>query len=270
MKSWLRSTALAVVSAITLTGAPAIANAAPTDTPDTAPIAKQATQEQLEHAVHTLEGVTTNEDGDGITLKNGTFKVTKEGDNLEIVDGQGKSVISVPLKGIFGDSIYTLRASLSSNAKTVTLTKGQFEAKATKVQLAKKNRFTSNTKAWFKLYRDYADYALQHDTLNFVGGTALGVITGIVGGFITYLALDLGTYPLRLVLALTIIGIPVNYLLEFTFVFTGVTVVIISTLNMPAVLSSKLAKDPVAHKKANRLLRGTKAYFTGGDVAHVR
>ena len=42
MKSWLRSTALAVVSAITLTGAPAIANAAPTDTPDTAPITKQA------------------------------------------------------------------------------------------------------------------------------------------------------------------------------------------------------------------------------------
>lgn len=270
MKSWLRSTALAVVSAITLTGAPAIANAAPTDTPDTAPITKQAAQEQLEHAVHTLEGVTTNEDGDGITLKNGTFKVTKEGDNLEIVDGQGKSVISVPLKGIFGDSIYTLRASLSSNAKTVTLTKGQFEAKATKVQLAKKNRFTSNTKAWFKLYRDYADYALQHDTLNFVGGTALGIITGIVGGFITYLALDLGTYPLRSILGLTIIGIPINYLLVFTYMGVGTTVGIISTLNMPAVLSSKLAKDPVAKKKADRLLRGTKAYFTGGDVSRVR
>lgn len=103
-----------------------------------------------------------------------------------------------------------------------------------------------------------------------MGGTALGVITGIVGGFITYLALELVSYPLRLVLALTIIGIPVNYLLEFTFVSTGVTVVIISTLNMPAVLSSKLAKDPVARKKANRLLRGTKAYFTGGDVARVR
>ena len=134
----------------------------------------------------------------------------------------------------------------------------------------------SNTKAWFTLYGDYASYALGNDTLNFVGGTILGILGGVVGGWLINAAINfvigVPLYILNYILGLTIIGVPVGLVITFVvaaFEF-GVwgTAVTIAGLNIPALLSRN-SNDPIARKKAERLLRGTKAYFTGKDVTRV-
>lgn len=179
MKSWFRSTALAVISAVTLTGAPAIANAAPSNDfssvqqtlkdkkqelkdklqaskkdkkdpkdalkgldhkdaikgkkaalddklqslkdkkpaklaladekqapKDALKDKQQELKDSLDHVAKTIDGAKVSKDGKAVTLKNGFFKINKDGNKLEIVDSEGKAVIAIPLKVISGKSVY--------------------------------------------------------------------------------------------------------------------------------------------------------------------
>ena len=197
VKSWFRSTALAVISAVTLTGAPAIANAAPSNDfssvqqtlkdkkqelkdklqaskkdkkdpkdalkglkdkdhkdaikgkkaalddklqslkdkkpaklaladekqapKDALKDKQQELKDSLDHVAKTIDGAKVSKDGKAVTLKNGFFKINKDGNKLEIVDSEGKAVIAIPLKVISGKSVYSLNASLSNSDKTIDL-----------------------------------------------------------------------------------------------------------------------------------------------------
>lgn len=284
MKSWLRSAALAVASAVAITGVPAIANAAPTaptasttHAADTSSIQEKqhALKDTLVHAAKTFEGATTSPDGNTLTLKHGLFTINKKDSTLEIIDSAGKTITTLPLKGIFNKSVYSLHASLSDSPKTVTLTRGEFLSKATPVQLHGVEKFKKNTSAWIKLYGDYASYALQHDPLAFVGGTVLGIVGGNIISSIAFSATDATLKFVNGVLSqIAVVGAPAAIVIDIITwnVFYNPTIIalyITLIANTPALLSAKLAKDPVARHKAQRLLDGTKAYLTFGDVTRV-
>ena len=284
MKSWLRSAALAVASAVAITGVPAIANAAPTaptasttHAADTSSIQEKqhALKDTLVHAAKTFEGATTSPDGNTLTLKHGLFTINKKDSTLEIIDSAGKTITTLPLKGIFNKSVYSLHASLSDSHKTVTLTRGEFLSKATPVQLHGVEKFKKNTSAWIKLYGDYASYALQHDPLAFVGGTVLGIVGGNIISSIAFSATDATLKFVNGVLSqIAVVGAPAAIVIDIITwnVFYNPTIIalyITLIANTPALLSAKLAKDPVPRHKAQRLLDGTKAYLTFGDVPRV-
>ena len=197
VKSWFRSTALAVISAVTLTGAPAIANAAPSndfssvqqtlkdkkqelkdklqaskkdkkDPKDALKDKQQELKDSLDHVAKTIDGAKVSKDGKAVTLKNGFFKINKDGNKLEIVDSEGKAVIAIPLKVISGKSVYSLNASLSNSDKTIDLKKGKLLGKANPKQLAGLDKIKKNTAAWIRLNGDYASYAVEHDTAHLI------------------------------------------------------------------------------------------------------
>ena len=227
------------------------------------------------HAAKTFEGATTSPDDNTLTLKHGLFTINKKDSTLEIIDSAGKTITTLPLKGIFNKSVYSLHASLSDSHKTVTLTRGEFLSKATPVQLHGVEKFKKNTSAWIKLYGDYASYALQHDPLAFVGGTVLGIVGGNIISSIAFSATDATLKFVNGVLSqIAVVGAPAAIVIDIITwnVFYNPTIIalyITLIANTPALLSAKLAKDPVARHKAQRLLDGTKAYLTFGDVTRV-
>lgn len=341
MKSWFRSTALAVISAVTLTGAPAIANAAPSNDfssvqqtlkdkkqelkdklqaskkdkkdpkdalkglkdkdhkdaikgkkaalddklqslkdkkPAKLALAdeKQAPRmlsriskelkDSLDHVAKTIDGAKVSKDGKAVTLKNGFFKINKDGNKLEIVDSEGKAVIAIPLKVISGKSVYSLNASLSNSDKTIDLKKGKLLGKANPKQLAGLDKIKKNTAAWIRLNGDYASYAVEHDTAHLILGAATGYLAGAIVGSLAAIVVSL---PGEIMMLIPVAG-PV---LAFSYAMVAdASLIAVYTFTMgttAALISSKHAKDPVARKKAQRLVNGSKAYLTFGDVARA-
>ena len=295
VKSWFRSTALAVISAVTLTGAPAIANAAPSndfssvqqtlkdkkqelkdklqaskkdkkDPKDALKDKQQELKDSLDHVAKTIDGAKVSKDGKAVTLKNGFFKINKDGNKLEIVDSEGKAVIAIPLKVISGKSVYSLNASLSNSDKTIDLKKGKLLGKANPKQLAGLDKIKKNTAAWIRLNGDYASYAVEHDTAHLILGAATGYLAGAIVGSLAAIVVSL---PGKIMMLIPVAG-PV---LAFSYAMVAdASLIAVYTFTMgttAALISSKHAKDPVARKKAQRLVNGSKAYLTFGDVARA-
>lgn len=342
VKSWFRSTALAVISAVTLTGAPAIANAAPSNDfssvqqtlkdkkqelkdklqaskkdkkdpkdalkglkdkdhkdaikgkkaalddklqslkdkkpaklaladekqapKDALKDKQQELKDSLDHVAKTIDGAKVSKDGKAVTLKNGFFKINKDGNKLEIVDSEGKAVIAIPLKVISGKSVYSLNASLSNSDKTIDLKKGKLLGKANPKQLAGLDKIKKNTAAWIRLNGDYASYAVEHDTAHLILGAATGYLAGAIVGSLAAIVVSL---PGKIMMFIPVAG-PV---LAFSYAMVAdASLIAVYTFTMSttaALISSKHAKDPVARKKAQRLVNGSKAYLTFGDVARA-
>lgn len=326
MKSWFRSTALAVISAVTLTGAPAIANAAPSNdfssVQQTLKDKKQELKDKLQASKKdkkdpkdALKGLKDKDHKDAIKGKKAALddklqslkdkkpaklaladekqapkdalkdkqqelkdsldhvaktidgaKVSKDGNKLEIVDSEGKAVIAIPLKVISGKSVYSLNASLSNSDKTIDLKKGKLLGKANPKQLAGLDKIKKNTAAWIRLNGDYASYAVEHDTAHLILGAATGYLAGAIVGSLAAIVVSL---PGEIMMLIPVAG-PV---LAFSYAMVAdASLIAVYTFTMgttAALLSSKHAKDPVARKKAQRLVNGSKAYLTFGDVARA-
>lgn len=80
----------------------------------------------------------------------------------------------------------------------------------------------------------------------------------------------LATSPIAAVLFYSIIGMPLYFVLLAGLYIGWGTIGVIGATNISALMSAKLAKDPIARKKADRVLRATEAIFTGKDVSRVK
>ena len=188
MKTLLKTLALAVVTAVGLTGVQAAnANASgvalPQDPAKFQEVAKQYTDK------FAVGGISA--DGNTMYIDRGTVRLTPDAQSLQLVGTDGTALLQLPLRGYDAqrEVLYPLTARVSANGKAVTFDKAQNGETRTLTPAERQQqdrvRTALDPNSAFGLYGKLSREAHNRDPLAYYGGGVLGCV---VGGAISFIA----------------------------------------------------------------------------------
>ncbi|HHY06968.1 MAG TPA: hypothetical protein GX530_00230 [Corynebacteriales bacterium] len=192
MKTLLKTLALAVVTAVGLTGVQATnANAAEVALPQDPAKFQEVAQKYADKFA--VGGFST--DGNTMYIDRGTVRLTPDAQSLQLVATDGTALLNLPLRGYDSQRnvLYPLTARVAVNGKSVTFEKAKNGVtrtlNAAERQQQNRLRTAIDPNSAFGQYGKLTREAHNRDPLAYYGGGVLGCVAGAAISFVAASAL---------------------------------------------------------------------------------